>query len=136
MRQHALLDDGAVEVAAGDVHAAAGIDLPFRRITQSHHGDIERAAAEVEDDHVLRLGDGLLVIQCGGDRLEFKVHFLEARFVRGMPKGFLCLVILFRRLQKISQGDPSVTASIGSPRTSSARCFNRLKYVFARSPTV
>ena len=46
MRQHALLDDGAVEVAACDVHAAAGIDLTSVRITQSHHCDIERAAAE------------------------------------------------------------------------------------------
>ncbi len=27
VRQHAFFDDGAVEVAAGDIHAAAGVDL-------------------------------------------------------------------------------------------------------------
>jgi hypothetical protein len=77
MRQHAFLDDRAVEVRACDVHAAAGIDLATLRVAESHHGDVERAAAEVEDDHVLRLRHGLLVKQRRGDGLEFKVHFLK-----------------------------------------------------------
>src|ERR1041384_2180352 len=57
MRQHSLLDDGTVEVAAGNIHTAAGIDLAFLGITQSHHGDIECTAAEVKDDDILRLCD-------------------------------------------------------------------------------
>ena len=83
--QHTLFDDGAVEVTAGDVHAAVGIDLTLTRITQPHHCDIKRAAAKVKDDNVLRFAYGLFIIQCGGNGFQLKVHFLETSFMRGVP---------------------------------------------------
>src|SRR6266487_2118986 len=103
MGQHALLDNRSVEVATGDVHATAGIDFAMMRIAKAHHSDIERAAAEVKDDSVLWFGNGLFVIQRSRDGLEFKIHFFEASFMRGLPKRLLCLVILFWRLGKLSR---------------------------------
>src|SRR5688572_4667725 len=100
VRQHPFLDNGPVEVAAGDVHAAAGIDLTLDWITQSHHCDVERATAEVENDHALRFTNGLFVIQCGSDWLKLKINFLEASFVRSVPESLLCLVILLGRIGK------------------------------------
>src|SRR5688500_6414618 len=96
MRQHTVFDNCPVEVTAGDVHAAAGIDFAITRITQAHHRDIECAPAEVKDDHILRFPNRLFVIQCCSDWLEFKVYLCKASFIGGLPECFLCLVILFR----------------------------------------
>src|SRR3989304_6135348 len=57
MRQHALLDDGAVEVTACNVHAATGIHFAITRITQAYHGEIERTSTKVKDDDILRFGN-------------------------------------------------------------------------------
>src|SRR5262245_37211434 len=60
--QHRLLDDGLVKVGPGDADPAGGEDFTFAAITEPHDGNIESAAAKVEDQNILRSLQGSFVI--------------------------------------------------------------------------
>ena len=77
--------------------------LRLCRIAESHHSNIKRASAKVKDDDVLRFGNGLFVIQCRGDWLQFEVHFFETSFVRGLAQSFFRFMILFSGLGKFNR---------------------------------
>ena len=44
------------------------------RVAQAQDGDIQRAAAKIEDQSGLRAGQALLIIQRRGNRLQLKRH--------------------------------------------------------------
>ena len=65
-----------------------------RLVAQAHDGDVQRAAAEVEDEHVLGVGKGLLVVQGGGDRLQLEVDLLKASHFGSLAQDGLGLAVV------------------------------------------
>lgn len=94
-------------------------DLALARLTNAHHGDIEGAAAEVEDEDVLRLLHCQLVVQCG-DGFEFEGDLAEAGEFGGAAQSLLggrlpASPSSAALLPTKFTGRPSVTPSTDSP---------------------
>ncbi len=64
-------------------------------IAQAHDGDIQGAAAEIEDEGVLRPVEGFFIIQGSGYRLELEIHLAETCQVGRLAQGILRLAVLF-----------------------------------------
>ncbi len=88
-RAHHLL----IENIPRNGHAARRQDFPLAAPTQPGDGNIQRAAAKVEDQHVLRMIQRLLVIQRGSHRLEFEIYVLKTSLDGCLAQGFFCLAV-------------------------------------------
>ena len=72
MIQQQRLDGPLVESVTGDAHATGGKGLPPSWFANPHHRHVQRAAAKVKDDDVLRLAGRQFVVQRGRHRLQLK----------------------------------------------------------------
>jgi hypothetical protein len=94
-----------IEHVTGDRYAARRQDAPRLRIAQPRDRNIERAAAEVEDQDVLRAVDGRFVKMRGGDgfglQIDFVVSSQEGRVNEALG-GQLILLRIGRKAHRTS----------------------------------
>ena len=92
-----VVDQALIEVVAAEVGIAVGADDPEHAVGHFEHGDIERAAAEVEHDDLLVLLLVQAVGQRGGGRLVDDPRHFQPGDLAGVLGGLALGVVEVRR---------------------------------------
>ena len=92
-----VVDQTLIEVVAAKMGVAVGADDPEHAVGHFEHGDVERAAAEVEDDDLLVLLLVQAVGQRGGGRLVDDPRHFQPGDLAGVLGGLPLGVVKVRR---------------------------------------